>query len=497
MDPTRTTTHNRISPVDSTLPICKYRHMERESSEYPLSTSQVAKLAGVHRDTLLRWLRAGLVAEPDRDRHGWRYFDAAQAERIVRYAHTAARSEGGSHAGDALGSDIHRLRAIDWDFRDAKTDYLTHGLHPYPAKYIPQIPNALIQELSVTGETVADIFCGSGTTLVEALTLKRNAIGIDANPLACLITRAKTTPLSEGEIAKLAEMAEKAETLAASLSLHEVASLFGASLFRSRGPRPELKDIEFWFDAHVIEELAEARGWCSAVADPATRDVACVCLSSIIVGVSKQDSDTRYVRRDKGISPGDTMRRFARALREAVRRISEISDIIEPRFRSLVLPVSLLDRPTVPPIDLVVCSPPYPNAYSYHLYHRTRMLWLGMDQPQFKRAEIGSHRKYSSKGRNGATVDTFKQEMSTIFDWLSANLRDNRYACFVIGSSTIAGERIDNAQLLADVASEHGFTREACIPRTMQVTKKAFNPAIGKIKTESILVLHNRWGATS
>ena len=88
------------------------------------------------------------------------------------------------------------MKAVEWDFATANTAYLTHGLHPYPAKFIPQIPNALIQELSSVGETVGDIFCGSGTTLLEALQLKRHAVGIDANPLATLITKAKTTPLS-------------------------------------------------------------------------------------------------------------------------------------------------------------------------------------------------------------------------------------------------------------------------------------------------------------
>src|SRR5580700_1541342 len=85
------------------------------------------------------------------------------------------------------------LHHLDFDFAGSKTGYLTHGLHPYPAKFIPQIPERLIRELSDEGDTVADVFSGSGTTLVEALILNRNAIGIDANPLACLITKAKTT----------------------------------------------------------------------------------------------------------------------------------------------------------------------------------------------------------------------------------------------------------------------------------------------------------------
>ena len=65
--------------------------------------------------------------------------------------------------------DASKLRHTDFDFTDSKTKYLTHGLHPYPAKFIPQIPDILIRELTSEGDTVADVFCGSGTTLVEAL----------------------------------------------------------------------------------------------------------------------------------------------------------------------------------------------------------------------------------------------------------------------------------------------------------------------------------------
>ena len=34
---------------------------------------------------------------------------------------------------------LGRLQSPDWDFfGDATTDYLKHGLHPYPVKVIPQ-----------------------------------------------------------------------------------------------------------------------------------------------------------------------------------------------------------------------------------------------------------------------------------------------------------------------------------------------------------------------
>ena len=176
--------------------------MPTTTEKYLLSSAQVAEHAGIHKDTLLRWLRQGMVREPKRNRHGWRMFTAEEAASVVKIAKTEhPPSDTGMILRDTATAPatFERLKKVDWDFREAKTSYLTHGLHPYPAKFIPQIPNALIQELSDVGSTVGDIFCGSGTTLVEGMLLKRNVVGVDANPLACLISAAKTTRLQDGD----------------------------------------------------------------------------------------------------------------------------------------------------------------------------------------------------------------------------------------------------------------------------------------------------------
>ena len=470
--------------------------MHQTAARAHLSTAEVADRAGVHRDTLLRWLRDGLIPEPTRDRRGWRVFTQAEAAEIATFASAPTPPRKSAGAAAHRAESILRLEAIDWQFADAKTDYLTHGLHPYPAKYIPQIPNALIQELSTTGEHVGDIFCGSGTTLVESLLLKRHAFGVDANPLACLISRAKTTRLAHDELSSIVELAKRADELSSSLALYESDSLFGTKLFRSKAARPETDDLSFWFDDFVVEELAEARQWCREINSTAARELALVSLSAIIVSVSKQDSDTRYVRRSKPLQPGEVLRRFARSLRGAGRMVAELNDLIEPRFSADVAHSDILANPAAPKLDLVVCSPPYPNAYSYHLYHRTRMLWLELDQPAFKRVEIGSHRKYSAKGRNGATIETFRREMTTILDWLRDRLRQDRHLCMVVGNSTINGRVHDNAELIATVARELGYREDARLSRQMLATKKAFNPAIGRIKSEALLILRNADGAT-
>ena len=172
--------------------------------------------------------------------------------------------------------------------------------------------------------------------------------------------------------------------------------------------------------------------------------------------------------------------------------VRELSALIDDRFGCRIFHANVLDAPEVGALDLVVASPPYPNAYSYHLYHRSRLAWLGFDHEKFKRVEMGSHRKYSAKGRNRATQDTFAQEFAKILRWLRGCLRERGHVCLVIGDSTLNGERIDNATLIAEVGVTTGFREVARIERNIASTRKAFNPRIGRIKAENILILRKR-----
>ena len=81
-----------------------------------------------------------------------------------------------------------------------ETTYLTHNYHPFPAKFIPHIPQILIKQFSKPGDVVLDPFTGSGTTLVEAKLLGRESIGTDINPISVLASKVKTTVLSQSEI---------------------------------------------------------------------------------------------------------------------------------------------------------------------------------------------------------------------------------------------------------------------------------------------------------
>lgn len=51
----------------------------------------------------------------------------------------------------------------------------------YHGNFAPQIPNQMIRRYTDEGDIVMDLFMGSGTTLYECETLKRNYIGFDIN----------------------------------------------------------------------------------------------------------------------------------------------------------------------------------------------------------------------------------------------------------------------------------------------------------------------------
>jgi site-specific DNA-methyltransferase (cytosine-N4-specific) len=67
-------------------------------------------------------------------------------------------------------------------------------------------------------------------------------------------------------------------------------------------------------------------------------------------------------------------------------------------------------------------------------------------------------------------------------------------ACFLIGRSVIHGRVIDNVALLVRASAPHGFVLQDVIERRIPATRKAFNPAHGKINAEHIVLLKLRNG---
>jgi DNA modification methylase len=383
---------------------------------------------------------------------------------------------------------IENLSKADWAFTTADTRYLTHDLHPYPAKFPPQIPGQLISALSLPGDLIFDPFGGSGTTAVEAVRLRRRAISLDANPLSGLLGRTKTARLDAEALDQLQALQGVVESY--------VANSAGKGLNWSEGLLathashvPPIPNFDKWFCPAAAGELALLRHLITTLASGLAMDAALLALSRIVTRVSNQDSETRYVAVSKDIRPGLTLRAFIESLRSVQKKLDTArtamfgasAEFVEGDARSdigrAVAPAS---------VDLIVTSPPYPNATDYHLYHRFRLFWLGWDPRNLGAVEIGSHLKHQRKGTDFAE---YEAEMTQVLEGCFEALQPGRHAVFIVGDAIFKGEQFSTAKALAKAAAGCGFEVMGTVSRPIHDTKRSFSKPARRARSEELLVL--------
>jgi len=86
---------------------------------------------------------------------------------------------------------------------------LTHGYYKYPARFSPAFARAAIETFTQPGDVCLDPHVGGGTTMVEALALGRNGIGVDISTLAEFVSGVKTLVFSKHDLDKLASWAKR------------------------------------------------------------------------------------------------------------------------------------------------------------------------------------------------------------------------------------------------------------------------------------------------
>lgn len=384
------------------------------------------------------------------------------------------------------------LQNSEWDFENVETDYLTHNFHSYPAKFIPQIPNKVIKTYSKEGDVVLDPFCGCGGALVEAKLLGRHSIGVDINPLACLITKVKVTPISASSLGQLDNLLSKIEM--------DINSAYGqVRLFHSGKPRYEVfsfYNIDKWFPKHVQKELAIIRGNIDSVNDKDLKDFCLVAFSSIINRVSNMESETRYACVLKKITPKKTFELFQAKLKNMASRMREFAlRCKDVRADVYCADARKLDFLKDGSIDLVVTSPPYIYAWDYNLIHRFRLFWLSYSREyiiDLQNKEIGSHlrleRKQKAANDPGVAVNDYVSDMSQALSEMSRVCKNGAKCCTVLGSSQLEGKKIEIDRILIDVARKCDFKLENRFIRVINPKRKATNIAFARIRREHVLL---------
>ncbi len=247
------------------------------------------------------------------------------------------------------------------------TTTFTHGLHRFAAKYIPQVPAWALDNFGSRTSVVLDPFMGSGTTLVEGILRGGTNIGIDIDPLARFIARAKVTPADHEQIAELAQ---------------ELTARWTAPAKELRTPMPDIDNFAHWFSPLQW-------GWAQSLRDTilaldcsnAERDFMLAVFSSTLRWVSNADDQSQktYVSGTLPKDPPSVPDVFWRFLGRAV---DGLADLNRKRHSEAVAKIPEAADATAlglesESVDLAVSSPPYLDSVDYPYNMMLEYFWLG------------------------------------------------------------------------------------------------------------------------
>jgi SAM-dependent methyltransferase len=352
----------------------------------------------------------------------------------------------GAGAEAAAIADALRLGPDD----EAIARSLTHAFHTYPARLHPATARALV----ALGEpaVVLDPFCGAGTVLVEARYRGARGVGVDANPLAVMIARARA---DTSDAAFRSALRADADAVAARVIAEgKAARRAGASSrpHRRGGPRPEAREreLEGWFAPHVRRELealaaeVDAAHETGAPTAPALRAV----LSSIIYKFSRRASDTSNERVERRVGRGAVARMFSRRAAELEAGLAALAAAGGPPARIVRGDARELATAGVKPgsADAIVTSPPYAGTYDYLEHQRLRMAFLGLAAGRFAGDEIGARRGF--RADRGAASRRWERDLATVLAEMARALRPGGTAAIVIGDSLAGGRAIHADELI-------------------------------------------------
>ena len=366
-----------------------------------------------------------------------------------------------------------------WSFADKTrkdTAYITHGYHRYPAKFVPQIVSRLTTEYTKEGDLIVDPFGGCGTTLVESKVMSRPSIGVDINPVAVLITKAKKTPIEP-------KMVEKRF-----ITLKRVINSFNQ---KTKVRTPEHERIDYWLKSKEKRKLAFLFSEISKIEEQDTRDFFYCGFSNILKNCSIWLQKSNKPTRDFKKKPADPFVAFSRQVKAMLRGNADFFNLLQERG-CLKTPcdVYCTDARNLPiksnSVSLIVTSPPYVTSYEYADLHQLTALWFEYtkDLSDFRKRFIGTayHNKkeiilnspiaekikaelLNKDKKTAEEVATYFSEMNQSFKEMKRMLKKGGRTCIVIGDTGLKGVEILNAEVFTEQLQNLGFRIDNIIKR--------------------------------
>lgn len=424
--------------------------------------------------------------------------------------------------------------AIMVDFKSlvpeiVKPERYTHLIHPYPAKLLASIPYYILrtERFCPNGGVVLDPFCGAGTVLLEAILCGKNALGADANPIARLISEAKTqyVPANDLKI-ELDRILRKIEK-------------------NSNYTIPDFPNKDFWFSQHVQEQLSHLLHIIQKLKDKKHKVFFMVCFSNIIKKVSYADpriyvpvrmNPERFTDKPDlyqklrikldSLRNIDVYEKFRQVSSENIQRMEllrELADssctsrVISKDARNLTNRIGSKELLEDESVDLILTSPPYAGAQKYIRSSRLSLNWFGMGNPDSIRnleksnigredlaqkdriiSEIGIGEvdkliaKIALKDTTRACiVSTYLNEMSVALKEAVRVLKKGGYMVLVVGPNKVSGYDFDTPKYLRLIAERYGMHTELLLIDSIKkygmLTMR--NKTAGMIMVEHVIVM--------
>jgi len=307
----------------------------------------------------------------------------------------------------------------------------THGFHPWPARMHPETARRAIDSFPAT--RVLDPFVGSGTTALEAVRAGRPFTGVDVSRVAIEVAWARTRVLLPEACRAVEREAGRIASQAAKFVHREIQLPAWAERDRHWYPPHTLKEIVL-----LLDLIGESR-------DPVLGRILRAVLSSIVVKVSRQVSDSVPIAdRDARVwKPGTAFRFFRERGVELTGMLLRLSSDLHKRKVAFVeLELKLADARKVDlegPFDLVLSSPPYPGVYDYAAHHRLRYPLFGEDGSFAVRHEIGARRDPAEYANDLAN------------SLRRIPLAPGARMILLVGEGTIEGKRVRTDELLRGI----------------------------------------------
>ena len=370
-----------------------------------------------------------------------------------------------------------------WNFGNKKEEQI-HRIHSYPAKFPAFITTKALEYAELQGvnvRIVADVFCGCGTTAVEAKRNGKSFWGCDINPVAALIAQVKTHHYRDSVLARYFDA---------------IKDEFRRTVPTSEDHARITDRMRYWFEERNIKDLirldlAIRR---QTPARSAYRKFFLCGFSNILKPTSLWLTKSIKSQRDLQKSPRGVMEAFETQfalMRKANQRNRFPTPNPQVRIRTQNF---LASREPACQADLLVTSPPYVTSYDYADIHQLSMLWLRYtsDYRALRKNMIGNqygvqplelttikflgpiaestYRGLLREDRRKAhSVARYFLDIDKAITKCRRMLNEGGIAVFVIGNTEYKGVKIDNAKHLAHCMERARFLSVEVIPRKISL----------------------------